>query len=137
MAIYYIHFGISEIRERKRRYACHLLSKKTTDLRRCAEMIPACATIDKVCFLLKQLGERLDGHLPEPPLRTLLSSRRLNTMYRNHIYPAEIETTTSAFYNANVRLIDAILIDRDPSPQEHHRARGGRWRPILKFSPLK
>jgi len=133
IGIYYAHFGSENIRERRRRYACALLSHKTDELRMCADQISWCTTIDKVCLMLKHLGERLDGHLPDQSVRVMTSTQRLRTCYRNHIYPAEVETPSSAFYKADIRLIDAILIDRDPSVAEHNRTRGGHWHPISKF----
>lgn len=133
IGIYYAHFGSENLRERKRHYACALLFKKKDEIRMCMDHISWCTTIDKVCLQLKHLGERLDGHLPDQSVGVMTSTQRLRTCYRNHIYPAEVDTPSSAFYKADIRLIDAILIDRDPSVEEHNRTRGGRWRFILKF----
>lgn len=133
IGIYYAHFGSDNIRQRRRHYACTLLSHKTDYLMMCAEHITGCQTIDNVCMVLKHLGEILDGHPPDQSVRVMTNTQRLKTCYRNHIYPAEIDTPSSAFFGADVRLIDAILIDRNPSAQEHHRTRGGHWRPISKF----
>lgn len=48
---------------------------------------------------------------------------RFRVFYRNYIYPNEVQSIYSKYYGADIYMIDAILIDRDPSVEQHHRHR--------------
>lgn len=97
--------------------------KKLETLRFFADRSRSLSSTESVRTWLKRLAQEFnDEHFP-----MLRGSGRYDVYYRNHIYPAEIEMKDSMFYKADIRLIDAILIHRDPSPSEHRRHRHGGY----------
>jgi hypothetical protein len=105
----------------KRCIAANLLATKTWILRFFADRSKDLPNIDAMCTCLSRCAQEFNDDLA-PGV-----SKRYDVYYRNHIYPAEIEKKDSVFYEADIRLIDAILIDRDPHPAVHHRHRGGNF----------
>ena len=116
--IYNLHYGIEERTQRKRHYAIKKLME--SDILHYMNVISVEEITSKTVFLqkMKQLTKMVDDLFIIP--------LDLRKCYRNHIYPAEILDPSSCYYKANIRKIDAILIDRDPNPKIHrlHRAGG-------------
>jgi len=106
----------------KRYSAANLLATKTLILRFFADRSKDLSNIDAMCICLSRCAQEFNDDLAPGGV-----SKRYDVYYRNHIYPAEIEKKDSMFYKADIRLIDAILIDRDTHPAVHHRHRGGNF----------
>lgn len=119
--IYYLHFGIDNNHGRKREYAASSLHK----------ILQTQKNLLMDGDLLSRLRFLKDVLLNE---NRYFSDFRFRRCYRNHIYPAEIEDRSSVFYGANIRFLDALLIDRNGSVDHHNRQRGG-FKHRSKFYP--
>jgi len=107
--IYYLHYGIIENQERKKKYSISQLMKSPLITRH--ETILAyfrnCRNKTDVCITIHIMSKMMNNDLS-------ISFKHLEKYYRNHIFPAEIMDTDSIFYRADLSNIDAILIDRNP-----------------------
>lgn len=111
--IYRHHFGISEIKERKRHHAVSLLlESRVFRMIMCTQpngVDTATISARKFCSRLKKLVDLIE----ERPFSGRYSLQKFDHCYRNHIYPAEVMGGYGApFHGADVYTIDAILIDR-------------------------
>lgn len=131
--IYYEAFGEANLRERRRRYAAQQLHRKMQPLRHCVDRIGRCTDRDRVCRTLKQLARDLNDDDLSPMAR---SDYRFRRYYRNHIYPAEVEDPASMFYRADLGMLDALLLDRDPDAATHHRHRAEGFVLRQRLHPL-
>lgn len=118
--IYYQHFGKENQFQQKRKYAADRLQRHLKETFLSPPLSPSTdhnghpyMTIGKYIQHLSKLWEKDYYHVPH----------HFRVFYRNYIYPNEVQSIYSKYYGADIRMIDAILIDRDPSVEEHHRHR--------------
>lgn len=131
--IYYDAFGEANLRERKRHYAARLLDKKIQPLHHYVDRFRRCTDRYRLCHVLKQLARDLNEDDLSPMIR---SQYRFRRYYRNHIYPAEVEDPASVFYRANLDMIDALLVDRDPDAATHHHHRADGFVLRRELTPI-
>lgn len=108
--IYYLHYGIMENNERKKKYSIEKLTKSPliTRYKTILSYFQNCQNKQDACRTIKIMSRMMNDEYK-------YSFRHLDRCYRNHIFPAEIMDSDSIFYKASVSNIDAILIDRDPN----------------------